>query len=119
MDIILFISLVRIWRRLYLTFAQGVTETSKEEMERIKKEIRYSISMNDRVRKDDDIYLGTSQKAKQYVFSTAAYIQYDRDNLPEEDVLVSDLESMVHYYEEYIKMKKNSDQTEVTKQITS
>ena len=100
--------------RLYLTFAQGVTETSKEEMERIKKEIRYSISMNDRVRKDDEIYLGTSQKAKQYVFSTAAYIQYDRDNLPEEDVLVSDLESMVHYYEEYIKMKKNSDQTEVT-----
>lgn len=102
--------------RLYLTFAQGVTETSKEEMERIKKDIRYSVPMNDRVRKDDDIYLGISQKAKQYVFSTAAYIQYDRENLPEEDVLVSDLEKMIHYYEEYIKMKKNSAQTEVTRE---
>ena len=43
--------------RLYLTFAQGVTETSKEEMTRIKAEIRTSISMNDRVRKDDDYLL--------------------------------------------------------------
>ena len=43
--------------RLYLTFAQGVTETSKEEMARIKAEIRTSISMNDRVRKDDDYLL--------------------------------------------------------------
>ena len=56
------------------------------------------------------IFLGNSLKAKQYVFSTAAYIHYDRNNMPSEEVLVSDLENMIHYYEEYIELKNEQDQ---------
>ena len=56
------------------------------------------------------IFLGNSLKAKQYVFSTAAYIHYDRNNMPPEEVLVSDLENMIHYYEEYIELKNEQDQ---------
>ncbi|MBA9026485.1 MrcB family domain-containing protein [Peribacillus huizhouensis] len=90
---------------LYLTFAQGVTETSKEEMVKVKEEIRESITMDNKVRKDEKIFLGNSSKAKQYVFSTAAYIEYDIKNIPAEEVLVTDLKNMVSYYEEYITFK--------------
>ena len=50
--------------RLYLTIGQGVTETTKEEMQKIKEEIREQIHMSQKVKKDDDIFLGTSPKAK-------------------------------------------------------
>ncbi|GAA3328655.1 hypothetical protein GCM10020331_073500 [Ectobacillus funiculus] len=35
-------------QRLYLTLAQGVTETSKEEIEGIKREIREVITMSEK-----------------------------------------------------------------------
>lgn len=92
---------------VYLTFAQGVTETSKEEMAIIKSEIRNNIKMGEKFRKDDEIFLGNSTKAKQYVNSTAAYIRYDRENMPSEDVLISDLKNMIGYYEDYIKFKED------------
>ena len=40
--------------------------------------------MSDKVKKDDEIFLGTSQKAKGYANSTAAYIAYDANKMPNE-----------------------------------
>lgn len=92
--------------RLYLTLAQGVTETSKEEMQKIKEEIREQIHMSQKVKKDDDIFLGTSPKAKGYANSTAAYIAYDANKMPSESELVEDLEEMLRYYEGFINYKE-------------
>ncbi|MED3892787.1 DUF3578 domain-containing protein [Peribacillus frigoritolerans] len=94
-------------KRLYLSFSQGVTETSKEDMLRIKKDIRGHITMDSSVKKDDNMFIGDSNKAKQYADSTAAYIEYNLDDLPSETELVQDLKMMVGYYEEYISFKRN------------
>jgi MoxR-like ATPase len=92
-------------RSVYLTLAQGVTETSKDEMLKIKEDIRQSISSSIKVKRDDLINLGTSQKAKQYALSTAAYIRYTIDDMPSESVLVGDLHEMINIYESYIASK--------------
>lgn len=99
--------------RLYLTLAQGVTETSKEAMQKIKEEIREQIHMSQRVKKDDDIFLGTSPKAKGYANSTAAYIAYDVNKMPSEKELVEDLEEMLRYYEGFIAYKEKGTKYEM------
>jgi MoxR-like ATPase len=92
-------------KRLYLTFAQGVTETSREEMAAINQEIRTRIEMDPKVKKDDQINLGPSKRARDYAYSTAAYIMYTVDEMPAEEELVGDLQKMTSYYEEYIALK--------------
>ncbi|WJE21186.1 DUF3578 domain-containing protein [Bacillus cereus] len=99
--------------RLYLTLAQGVTETIKEEMQKIKEEIREQIHMSQKVKKDDGIFLGTSQKAKGYANSTAAYIAYDANKMPSEKELVEDLEEMLRYYERFIAYKEEGTKYEM------
>lgn len=99
--------------RLYLTLAQGVTETTKEEMQKIKEEIREQIHMSQKVKKDDEIFLGTSLKAKGYANSTAAYIAYDVNKMPSEKELVEDLEEMLRYYEGFIAYKKEGTKYEM------
>ena len=93
---------------VYLTLAQGVTETSKEDMQRINKEIQNQIPMEE-VSKGNNYYLGESKKARDYVESTAAYISYSFSNLPSEDKLIKDLRKMVGYYDSYIDFKDNED----------
>lgn len=99
--------------RLYLTLAQGVTETTKEEMQKIKEEIREKIHMSPKVKKDDEIFLGTSPKAKGYANSTAAYIVYDVNKIPCETELVEDLEEMLRYYEGFIAYKEEGTKYEM------
>ncbi|MDA1662637.1 DUF3578 domain-containing protein [Bacillus cereus group sp. TH153LC] len=99
--------------RLYLTLAQGVTETTKEEMQKIKEEIREQIHMSQKVKKDDEIFLGTSPKAKGYANSTAAYIAYDVNKMPSEKELVEDLEEMLRYYEGFIAYKEEGTKYEM------
>lgn len=99
--------------RLYLTLAQGVTETTKEEMQKIKEEIREQIHMSQKVKKDDEIFLGTSTKAKGYSNSTAAYIAYDVNRMPSEAELVEDLEEMLRYYEGFIVYKEEGTKYEM------
>lgn len=100
-------------QRLYLTIGQGVTETSKEEMQKIKEEIREQIHMSQKVKKDDEIFLGTSSKAKGYANSTAAYIAYDANKMPSEKELVEDLEEMLRYYEGFIAYKEKGTKYEM------
>ncbi|KXY09833.1 MrcB family domain-containing protein [Bacillus wiedmannii] len=100
-------------QRLYLTIGQGVTETSKEEMQKIKEKIREQIHMSQKVKKDDEIFLGTSPKAKGYANSTAAYIAYDVNKMPNESELVEDLEEMLRYYEGFIAYKEEGTKYEM------
>ncbi|RGO16713.1 DUF3578 domain-containing protein [Bacillus cereus] len=100
-------------QRLYLTIGQGVTETTKEEMQKIKEEIREQIHMSQKVKKDDAIFLGTSLKAKGYANSTAAYIAYDANKMPSEKELVEDLEEMLRYYEGFIAYKEEGTKYEM------
>lgn len=93
-------------KRLYLTIGQGVKDTPNKEMKKIKQEIRQHIHMSNRVKKDDNIYLGTGQKAPGYANSTAAYIVYDVNQMPDEVELVEDLKEMLHYYEGFINYKE-------------
>ncbi|MGO5009770.1 MrcB family domain-containing protein [Bacillus wiedmannii] len=99
--------------RLYLTLAQGVMETSKEEIQKIKEEIREQIHMSHKVKKDDEIFLGTSPKAKGYANSTAAYIAYDANKMPSEKELIEDLEEMLRYYEGFISFKEEGKKYEM------
>lgn len=99
--------------RLYLTIAQGVTKTDKDELDKIKEEIREQIHMSQNVKKDDEIFLGTSSKAKGYANSTAAYIAYDANKMPSEKELVEDLEEMLRYYEGFIAYKEEGTKYEV------
>ncbi|HCX50513.1 MAG TPA: DUF3578 domain-containing protein, partial [Bacillus sp. (in: Bacteria)] len=80
--------------------------TPNKEMKKIKQEIRQHIHMSNRVKKDDNIYLGTGQKAPGYANSTAAYIVYDVNQMPDEVELVEDLKEMLHYYEGFINYKE-------------
>ncbi|MEG7819535.1 DUF3578 domain-containing protein [Bacillus paranthracis] len=100
-------------QRLYLTIAQGVTDTPKEEIEIIKQEIRQHINMSSKVKRDDNIFLGTSSSAKDYANSTVAYIAYDANKMPSEKELVEDLEEMLRYYERFIAYKEEGTKYEM------
>ncbi|OQP08139.1 AAA family ATPase [Geobacillus sp. 46C-IIa] len=92
--------------RLYLTLAQGVTETPRDEMERVKRDIHQLIPAGERVRTDDDIRLGENKRAKDYERSVAAYIVYSFDDLPSDEQLARDLEMMIGYYRQYVERTK-------------
>ncbi|WP_254797774.1 McrB family protein [Bacillus sp. N35-10-4] len=100
-------------QRLYLTIAQGVTDTPKEEIEIIKQEIRQHINMSSKVKRDDNIFLGTSSSAKDYANSTVAYISYDANKMPSEKELIEDLEEMLSYYEGFIAYKEEGTKYEM------
>lgn len=117
-------------KKVYLTFAQGVTKTSKTEIEKIKKEIRSILPSNTQFRYDPKIQLGEGNLAKQYEDSVAVYVEYDKDHIPPDEVLIKDLFEMVKLYEDFINFKKaegkvkedldnNSNITEVIMNLTS
>ncbi|TGB03512.1 McrB family protein [Halobacillus salinus] len=94
-------------QRVYLSFMQGVAETSKQEMEDQKEDIRATI--NERkyntsapIQKNNDLDLGNSKKAKGYKNASALYIPYNSNNLPTEQQLQQDLKAMTDIYETYI-----------------
>lgn len=95
-------------KNVYLSFSQGVTGTSKEDIAKVKQEIRTVHSLELIAKVDDNIYIGKSDKAKKYANSTAAYIKYDANNLPSDDKLIEDLEKMVDCYEEFITLKQGN-----------
>lgn len=92
-------------KSVYLTIGLGVEKTQREEIIRIKEEIRSTIPQYSKFLIDDLINLGTGTKAKEYAFSTAAYIKYDHGQFPNEIELINDLKDMIKIYENYIKIK--------------
>ncbi|WP_339289353.1 DUF3578 domain-containing protein [Ureibacillus sp. FSL K6-0786] len=110
-------------KKVYLTLAQGVTETSKSEMEEINNEIRSILPLNTRFKYEPKIKLGKGNLAKQYEDSVAVYIEYSKDNIPSNEVLIKDLYEMLDLYEKYIAYRKdkgpviNEDTNQVTTNI--
>ena len=98
--------------RLYLTLAQGVTESSRDEMARINEEIRSNLNIEPDI-SDNEIELNSSTLAKKYELSAAAYILYEKE-LPSEETLQHDLERMINYYEQYIALSQGK--TEITEE---
>ncbi|MFQ3546501.1 DUF3578 domain-containing protein [Halobacillus rhizosphaerae] len=98
--------------RVYLTFAQGITESSKEQIKHIREDIRSTIQTeryptSSPIHKDDAINLGSSTKGKGYEESTALYIQYNSNSLPSETDLQKDLSSMIDIYEYYVQVQSD------------
>lgn len=107
---------------VYLTLAQGVTVPTKERgrregyqyLEDKAQEMR-SILPLEGLQKDDQIHLTTSGLGKDYQVSTVAYVRYDRDILPDDEQLISDLENMVDNYKLYVDQTLNqNDQSKST-----
>ncbi len=95
---------------VYLTLAQGVTvpkdELGKKEgyqyLENKAIEIRELIPLEG-MQKDDGINLTSkSGLGRDYQVSTVAYIRYDREAIPDDDQLQSDLENVVSNYKMYV-----------------
>ncbi|MEK5061724.1 ATPase [Paenibacillus sp. FSL H7-0326] len=112
---------------VYLTFIQGVTEPLKqgklrgyEYLKQKTQEIRSLIPL-DGLHKDEDIYLmEKSGLGRDYQVSTVAYIKYNRDSLPEDEVLLQDLESLVSNYKQYVDivLQDRADETTPEEEIT-
>ena len=98
---------------VYLTLAQGVTEPLKEG--KIKgyrylrnkvSEIRGMIPLQG-MSKDENIYLTDGGLGQDYQVSTVAYYRYDKDNMPSDEQLISDLQNVVENYNLYVNMVIN------------
>src|SRR5699024_9619353 len=105
---------------IYLAFAQGVTETPLEEMERINEEISDKLDIKEsHVHKGNDFHLGDSRYAVDYRRSTALYIHYSMSDFPTEEQLWRDLSLMLDYYEQYIEIKNKHSLSEIMDKFLS
>lgn len=94
---------------LYLTLMQGVKDPQQEKGKREGnkylrqkvEELRNLLPLNN-LQKDDQIFLTRSGIGQDYQVSTIAYIRYDRDNLPNDEELIADLENILENYKIYI-----------------
>ncbi|UVI31012.1 MrcB family domain-containing protein [Paenibacillus spongiae] len=94
---------------VYLTLAQGVTvplrERGKREgyqyLEQKVQEMRGLLPLEN-MQKDEEIYLTSSGLGRDYQVSTVAYIRYDRNHIPNDDQLATDLENMMNNYKLYV-----------------
>ena len=97
-------------KSLYLTFNQGCTEiranyNKKQTIEKMRenaKEIIASIN-NNYFKTDEEINLGNNltDLAELYQKGAIFYKKYEKENLPPEDQLRTDLKNMLNIYEDY------------------
>ncbi|MYL29716.1 DUF3578 domain-containing protein [Halobacillus halophilus] len=97
-------------KRVYLTFAQGITESTREDIQRTREDIREKVvtgryETSSPIQKNQNINLGGSSKGKGYEDSTALYIQYDPTALPSENELQQDLSAMIDIYKYYVSVQ--------------
>ncbi|MDH6352142.1 MULTISPECIES: MrcB family domain-containing protein [unclassified Brevibacillus] len=93
---------------VYLTLAQGVTvplKQGKKEgyayLRRNAQEVRSVITL-DGFQKDENIHLTEKGLGEDYQVSTIAYMKYEASNLPSNQQLLAELQSMLEYYREYV-----------------
>jgi MoxR-like ATPase len=92
--------------RVYLTFNQGVTRSTKEEF--INNRDKLGVEMNlDGFKKDNEIDLAEDGKGKKYELSNICYRKYEADELINnqitEETLIEDLIKMMDIYQKYYK----------------
>ncbi|NIK75043.1 MoxR-like ATPase [Paenibacillus castaneae] len=93
---------------VYLTLLQGVTVPLRERgkkdgyqyFEQKVREMRELLPLQN-LHKDENIHLTSSGIGRDYQVSTVAYVRYDRNNIPEDDILIADLENMMYNYKLY------------------
>lgn len=107
-------------RYLYLTLNQGVTiplqQGRKEGYEYLKnkvKEIRDFLPLEN-MTKDSSIELTSSGIGRDYQVSTIAYIRYEKENLPDDETLISDLKNMVDNYSLFVQHGLGGESLEST-----
>lgn len=95
---------------LFLTFNQGFTDiakdkTTKETVDEMRKRASDCISKLNKhsFRSDENISLGSNltNRAEMYQKGTIFYKEYQKQNLPSEEILRQDLNDMLEIYEEY------------------
>ncbi|MFC5404667.1 MrcB family domain-containing protein [Cohnella soli] len=103
---------------VYLTLAQGVTEANKngrveghKYLRRKAQELRAMLPLEG-LNKDEEIHLTSGGLGRDYQVSTVAYYKYDRDQLPDEGQLISDLHNLVNNYEQYVDAVLNPNEQE-------
>lgn len=60
--------------------------------------------------KDDNIQLTSGGLGYDYQVSTVAYYRYDRDQLPDDEELIADLQNVVENYRQYVEEHMNQEQ---------
>jgi MoxR-like ATPase len=103
---------------VYLTLAQGVTVPLKEKGKveaykylRHKADHIHSLVPLTGMRKDQDIKLTASGLGQDYQASTVAYYRYDRDSLPSDEQLLTDLRNVVDNYKQYVELAASATNT--------
>lgn len=104
---------------LFLTFNQGFTDIAKdksvkETVEEMRKRASDCIRKLNKLsfRSDENISLGRNltNRAEMYQKGTIFYKEYQKQNLPSEEILKHDLKDMLEIYEEYYeKIYKGND----------
>ncbi|BBH22491.1 hypothetical protein Back11_38360 [Paenibacillus baekrokdamisoli] len=93
---------------VYLTLNQGVTvplrDHGKREgyryLEQKVQEMRQLLPLND-LQRDENIQLTSTGIGRDYQVSTVAYIRYDRNHIPSDGQLISDLNNVMDNYKVY------------------
>jgi DNA polymerase III delta prime subunit len=86
--------------RVYLTLNQGVTNTSTEEQLQARTKLREELDLKE-LTVDNELELTDSGIGSDYETSTIAYLEYQADDLPSEEVLEEDLIELVDIYQQY------------------
>ncbi|MBP2073372.1 MrcB family domain-containing protein [Thermoanaerobacterium butyriciformans] len=106
-------------KRLYLTLNQGCTKLKDEygKATAIEKMISIAASIRDKLnpkswKTDDNISIGNELYEKGMIF----YKLYEKDNIPSDEVLKSDLNDLINIYIDYILSTRNSKEESMQKE---
>ncbi|MGJ7043963.1 MrcB family domain-containing protein [Thermoanaerobacterium thermosulfurigenes] len=106
-------------KRLYITLNQGCTKLKDEygKAKAIEKMMSIATSIRDRLnpkgwKTDDNISIGNEFYEKGMIF----YKLYEKDNIPSDEVLKSDLNDLINIYIDYIRITKNSKEESIQKE---
>ncbi|MCT4617870.1 MAG: DUF3578 domain-containing protein [Marinisporobacter sp.] len=104
--------------KLYLTLMQGVTDIKNEHGKVKAKKLLIENAQSIRKEVDiqeteiiNDIYVSNGNLGEMYQAGTIAAIEYDKGNIPDDTILIKDLEKMILYYERYL--NKTEEKTEI------
>ena len=90
--------------RVYLTFNQGVTRSTKEEFTNNRDKLRAEMDLDD-FKTDNEIDLAESGKGKAYELSNICYQRYEAEQLINNQItekgLIEDLIKMMNIYQKY------------------
>lgn len=106
-------------KRLYITLNQGCTKLKDEygKATAIEKMMSVATSIRDKLnpkgwKTDDNISIGNEFYEKGMIF----YKLYEKDNIPSDEVLKSDLNDLINIYIDYILSTRNSKEESIQKE---